>query len=204
VKLTAENRTYLSELAANLTMLDVPPAEKEGAPRAAVELPRKTHGLRLQLDGILWHLTCQHHHLHHRRIVTVTAKSIAKGFYLENAAEPTYLGHFRSLDAPGQWVCWDFHARRVRLTQYTIAAALLKSWVLEGSLDRENWSEIDRHTDTRDFEQASRNAVSFAVANQLESRFIRLTQTGKQHSHLSKEGDVLHFEAVEFFGTLFE
>jgi hypothetical protein len=54
---------------------------------------------------------------------------------------------FVSPDEGGQWVCWDFGQKFIRLTHYTIRAAdkeYPKSWVLEGSTDKENWTEIDR------------------------------------------------------------
>jgi hypothetical protein len=84
---------------------------------------------------------------------------------------------------------------RVQPTHYTIGAGLLKSWVVEGSLDGERWTEIDRKRDNEDFKKW--NTASFTVSKPAEWRFIRLTQTDKNHS-----GDnVLRLCAVEFFGT---
>jgi hypothetical protein len=53
----------------------------------------------------------------------------------------------RTPDVPGQWICWDFHERRVRLSHYRIMGASLKSWVLEGMQDDERWIVLHRHTD---------------------------------------------------------
>jgi hypothetical protein len=77
---------------------------------------------------------------------------------------------------------------------------LLKSWVVEDSLDGKSWTEIDRQTNNQDFYVGYATA-SFAVSNPGECRFIRLTQTGKNHED---EGDYLFLYAVEFFGTLSE
>jgi hypothetical protein len=85
----------------------------------------------------------------------------------------------------------------VRPTHYTIKSYSLKSWVVEGSLDFMNWTEIDRETDNNDF---SSSAASFAISNLAEFRFIRLAQTGKRRC-----GDsLLYIRAFELFGTLLE
>jgi hypothetical protein len=140
-------------------------------------------------------------------IVTITLKSVITDdpmFAPKNAADLTSGSQFSSNDEPGQWICWDFREMRVRPTHYTIWAAWLKSWVVEGSLDGESWTEIDRQTNNQDF--------SFAVSNPAGCRFIRLTQTDGPHwkvRHGDDELDLrpvdfLLFYAVEFFGTLSE
>jgi hypothetical protein len=86
---------------------------------------------------------------------------------------------------------------RVRPTHYTINCWLLKSWVVESSLDGEAWTEIDRKTDNKDFEEGWPTA-SFAVSKSADCRFIRLTQTSKNHL----AGDSLYIRAFEFFGTV--
>jgi hypothetical protein len=95
---------------------------------------------------------------------------------------------------------------RVRPTHYTIVASHLKSWVVEGSVDGESWTEIDRHTHKQYFEHyspyiptASNQALSsFAVSKPGEWRFIRLAD-----KHSGKY-DKLYLVAVEFFDTLSE
>jgi hypothetical protein len=87
---------------------------------------------------------------------------------------------------------------RVRPTHYTIRGYSLKSWVVESSLDGEAWTEIDRKTDNEDFKLWG--MASFVVSKSAECRFIRLTQTGKNHI---REDDLL-IRAFEVFGTLLE
>jgi hypothetical protein len=155
------------------------------------------------LDGIICYLTeKQAGNVHQTGIVTMTSSSVLSNdarFRLENAADLTTQLGFRSKNAPGQWICWDFHQRRVRLTHYTIDAWRLKSWVLEASLDGENWIAIDGQIDNRDFQQAKIMA-SFAVSNRVECRFVRLTQTDKNH----RGNDCLRLRLAEFFGRLTE
>jgi hypothetical protein len=118
---------------------------------------------------------------------------------LRNVADLTSCLFFNSNDDPGKWICWDFHELRVHLSHYTINAPSLKSWVIESSLDGENWTEIDRRTDNTDL-KANDYIVSFAMSKSTECRFIRLTQTGETHGG----SDWLVIIAVEFFGVLVE
>jgi hypothetical protein len=84
---------------------------------------------------------------------------------------------------------------RVHPTHYTISALYLKSWVIEGSPDGENWTEIDRQTDNEDFSAPAR--ASFAVSTPVEWRFIRMTEAGK-----GVDGRGYQVYDIEFFGTL--
>jgi hypothetical protein len=157
------------------------------------------------VEGIISYLTTNHGgNVHETGIVTITSKSIYRDdplYTLKNVADLTYCSWFQSKNEPDQWICWDFHEMRVRLAHYTIRTGWLKSWVVEGSLDGENWTEIDRKTDNQDLKYAGNNkAVSFTVSKPVESRFIRLTQTGKDHNG----NDYLFLVTVDFFRTLSE
>jgi uncharacterized coiled-coil protein SlyX len=152
------------------------------------------------LDGIISYLTRKHGgNVHDKGIVTIASKSVSGQYAVRNVAELTSDSRFWSKNEPAQWVCWDFHEMRVRPTHYTIRSWLLKSWVVETSLDREAWTEIDRKADNTDFKK-DWVAASFAVSDSAECRFIRLTQTGKSHCG----GDRLRICAFEIFGALLE
>jgi hypothetical protein len=115
-------------------------------------------------------------------------------------ADLTSETRFLSDDRPGQWFSWDFGEMRLYPTHYTLVACQPKSWVVEGSLDGQSWTEIDRKTNNQDFTLVGYPIASFAVSNPAECRFIRLTQTDRRHN-----GDNhLLLRAVEFFGTLSE
>jgi hypothetical protein len=111
-----------------------------------VEFPLKTAG---SVDGIISYLTLKHGgNVHDKGIVTITSKSVYDDdprWALRHVADLTSSSEFISNDGPGQWVCWDFHERRVRLSQYTIKSHKLKSWVLESSLDAVTWSPGGYH-----------------------------------------------------------
>jgi hypothetical protein len=162
------------------------------------------------LDGIISYLVQKHGgNVHDKGIVTITSKSVYwddPEWAVRNIGDLIDHRAFWSKDEPGQWICWDFHEMRVRSTHYTIKSGdpPLRSWVIESSLDGENWTEIDRRTDNEDLETFSSRdtgtAASFAVVNSCEFRFIRLTQTGKN----SDGGDDLAVFSFEVFGILLE
>jgi myosin heavy subunit len=156
------------------------------------------------LDGVISHLTKEHPgNIHDLGIVRLTSKSVwntDRRYALRNVVDLTSQFVFSSKNEPGQWVCWDFREMLIRPTHYTIASWLLKSWVVEGSMDGTVWREIDSKTNTRTFQDLETTTASFVVEKPAEFRFIRLTQTDKDH-----EGDhYLRLCAVEFFGTLSE
>jgi hypothetical protein len=86
---------------------------------------------------------------------------------------------------------------RVRASDYAIDDSLLKSWVVESSLDGSNWTEIDQQTDD-ECRGEVREVRSFRVWDENDYPFISLTQTGKN----SENTDVLVLRMVEFFRTL--
>jgi hypothetical protein len=155
------------------------------------------------LDGIISHLTRGHGgNVHDKGIVTITSKSVytdSSAHAVVNVADLAADSYFHSNGGPDQWVCWNFHKRRLNPTHYTIRIQGLKSWVVESSLTGKAWTEIDRKTDNEDFKDGLETA-SFAVSNAAKCRFIRLTQTGKNHN----ENDFLVIYAFEVFGTLLE
>jgi hypothetical protein len=111
---------------------------------------------------------------------------------------------FDSQDLPEQWVCFDFRDMRVTATHYMIRTTgagergpHLKSWVIEGSLDGQRWTELDRKKN--DGQLKGRNAyASFAMSTSAEVRMIRLRQTGKNHVG----NNYLALSAFEVFGTI--
>jgi hypothetical protein len=137
------------------------------------------------VDGIISYLTWKHGgNVHDKGIVTITSKSVINDdpkYAVWNLADLTSDSVFWSKNEPGQWVCLDFHEMRLRPTHYTIKSYRLKSWVVESSLDGEAWTETDRKADNQDFRGLNWSPVSFAVSKSAECRFIRLTQTGKNH-----------------------
>jgi hypothetical protein len=199
----------LKKLLASFTKSESPKSTPTPAPSPRPEKLMKELDFALpqpeSLEGIISFLTERHGgQVHEKGIVTITSKSTFREgenpeFGPSRVADLTSDSYFWSKNEPGQWICWDFHEMRARPTHYAIRGEALKSWIVEGSLDGENWTKIDRQTDNQDFKEHW-NTVSFTVSKPVKSRFIRLTQTDKRHDGI----DYLFLLAVEFFGTLSE
>jgi hypothetical protein len=118
-----------------------------------VEFPLKE---ARSVDGIISYLTRKHGgNVHDKGIVTITSKSVYSRKLrqaLRNVADLTSDWEFWSKNEPGQWICWDFHEMRVRPTHYTISTWLSKLSLVESSLDRETWTEMNRKTNNYDCE----------------------------------------------------
>jgi hypothetical protein len=156
------------------------------------------------LDGIISYLTRKHGgNVHDKGAVTITSKSHCCADPRHNVkalADLTNLDvWFSSGKEPDQWVCWNFHHRRIRPTSYTIQSKWLRSWVLESSLDGVHWVEIDRRTGIKDLERKP-HLNTFSVFSSAECRLIRLMQTGNN----CNGENVLAIYAFEVFGTLLE
>jgi hypothetical protein len=180
------------------TPASVPPA----SPSLLAKVVEYSPGKAQSLTGIISYLTRKHGgNVHNLGIVTITSKSIdSDGLTtISVLADLSSSEGFFSNDAPGQWVCWDFHESRVRLTHYTIRCDNLKSWVIESSLDGQHWSEIHRIAGSSGWTH-NHSPDAFPVSQSAESRFIRLTQTGASRSGT----DCLSIHAFEMFGVLLE
>jgi hypothetical protein len=187
-----------------------PPASALGTarpPPASKPPASRQHTFPLQapksLDGIISYLAKKYGgNVHEKRIVAITSRSVRdRDCRPASVADLTTDGYFCSQSEPGQWVCWDFGGMRLYPVNYTLGAWRLRSWVVEGSLDGKKWSEIDRHTNSQDFQAWGWVTATFPVAQPIECRLIRLTQTDRR---LDSDDHDLGLRAVEFFGRLSE
>jgi hypothetical protein len=73
---------------------------------------------------------------------------------------------------------------------------------VDGSLDGENWTEISRETDNKDFVEIMeiRHLGSFALAHVAGLRFIRLAQNDAD----ARSSEGVYLGKIEFFGTPYE
>jgi hypothetical protein len=156
------------------------------------------------LVGIITHLTNKcGGNVCNKGLVRITASSSYSG-NVANIADLATDSAFRTGNAPGQWICWEFRDAMIRPTHYTIRSYLLRSWVVETSVDEENWERFDYQKENAAF-KSGWNTASFARSGfHMESpgkcRFIRLSIAGKTHSG----DDFLELRAFEIFGALFE
>jgi hypothetical protein len=167
-------------------------------------------------DGIIRHLTREWGANVADRNVGVTAS----GVYADdeendprNAADLDHESHFVSTcrnanedirHERNNWICYDFRRRRILPTHYALRSCdegpggpHLKSWLVETSVDGENWTEIDHHENNGEL-NGHRIVQLFSVQHVEECRCIRLVNIGRTHCR----DDALHIEAWEIFGSL--
>jgi hypothetical protein len=151
------------------------------------------------LNGIIYELTREHGgSICDKGIVRMESETVFDGD-VENLLDLWSDSEYCSKDEPGRWVLWEFQESFIRPTHYTIRSSrdkYLKSWLVEGSMDGKKWTELDqRKNDTH--LKGNFAVQTFDVKSPVECRFVRLTQTGKNHS----ESNCLSFCALEIFGT---
>jgi hypothetical protein len=160
------------------------------------------------LDGIMSYLggKCGGN-VHDKGVVTITSKSIAYDKDTEyaprNVANFAEKSEFWSKNSSEQWIRWDFQKKSILPTHYSVGSGLgwaLRSWVIEGSMDGTNWTELDRRSDNSDLHGGHWTVASFPISHPIECRIIRLTQTGENH----RKDLSLAMSVFEVFGTLFE
>jgi hypothetical protein len=115
------------------------------------------------------------------------------------------LSCFATQDVANSWICINFKTRGIRASHYSIQTRtdsdsnLPRSWVLEGSDDRENWTIFD--TRQANNELTGIGCVkTFSIANPRFVRLIRIRQTGPS----SSSNDMLILQSLEFFGSIRE
>ena len=91
---------------------------------------------------------------------------------------------------PGPWICYDFKARGVSPTGYSIRSgdcAYPRSWVLEVSNDSRSWTVVDCRNNNRDL-NAPHVTRKFVIEPRPPGsyRFIRFRLTGKNEKGLNE------------------
>jgi hypothetical protein len=180
-----------------------PPARAVRPAPRAVDCPFREPK---SLTGIISYLTQKHNgNVHDKGIVTITSKSLYSDepkFAQKNLADLSSNSKFWSKNGSGQWVCWNFHDIRVRPTHYTIKSAdwlCPKSWVVQGSMDGEDWRDLDVQNGVNTLSE-DYSLASFQVSNSFECRLIKIVQTGESQGGYS----YFALSAFEVFGTLIE
>ncbi|KAK8849359.1 hypothetical protein M9Y10_018758 [Tritrichomonas musculus] len=115
---------------------------------------------------------------------------------------------FNPINKPGNWISFDFKARKVILTDYTIRSIHYganwshpKSWVIEGSNDGKKWENLDEENDCSHLSGKSL-VHTFKITNKEMKEFskIRMRSTGTSWDN----GNYLSFEAIEMYGKLID
>jgi hypothetical protein len=177
------------------------------------------------LNGIIAHLTRQYHdNVHDHNVVTVTssppysdnepphdrwyaAKNVA-----DLRAESVFFSASRRRDEEiphtrNNWICYDFKHRRVIPTYYSIRSnyngrvngANLKSWLVEISVNGDEWTEIDHKENNPELNDRDVTRT-FEVPGSQMYRFIKLVNIGRNCGG----NDALVISSFEVFVWLLE
>jgi hypothetical protein len=162
------------------------------------------------LSGVISFVTARcHGNVSDKGIVVVTASSQHNDttYVPKHAVDLTASSSFCSANQANQWIYYDFGDSRIKSTHYSIRSRYNasngcshpKSWVIEGSVDCNQWEEVDRRDNNDDLN--AQNVVRlFTVTHSSEYRSLRLRQTGPTHYG----ENWLTISGFDIFGQFFE
>lgn len=97
------------------------------------------------------------------------------------------------------WICIEFKKHSLIPTNYTLYITgdhEIKSWVVEGSNDKDNWIIIDEHNDCNCLKKSLSH--TFSIKKQIEIKYFRIRMTGPNWNGRY----ILKLTAIELFGKL--
>lgn len=144
---------------------------------------------------------------HDSGLIEVSASSQNENHPAKNVFDLNNMNYFESNNEPESWIAFDFKERKAAVSHYVLKTWFwgagfqhLKSWVLEGSDDGAEWTELDRRENVDSLNDA--NAMRrFKCAIQVKCRYVRIKSIDFDHSDTT---NLLILNAVEFYGKLFE
>jgi hypothetical protein len=155
-------------------------------------------------DGVFSHLTRRCGHLCESGIISVSSSGNIS-MPPNQLIDSTFNGYWYSSNIPNSWVMIDFGRFRLKPSAYTLrtghfdqnSVEHLRSWVLEGSYDALNWSELDRQKNNQDL-NGDFKAKTWPCKELVAFRYVRLRQTAKNHHN----SHFLFLNNIELFGTM--
>ena len=169
-----------------------------------------THKSENNFDGIIKYLENKYgENIIQQGIISieVSSNNYPGNTYLglpENLINYNWEYGFYSRNVLNSWFEVNFKNNKVKINGYSLKTAgyfqnenHLKSWVIEGSNDRSNWTEIDKKENNYDL--YSHNQKYFPISQLIdEFQFIRIRNIGKNHS----DEDCLVLVNFEFYGEI--
>jgi hypothetical protein len=146
-----------------------------------------------------------------QRLPKITASSTVSDKFPENLIDKDFRATFwESLDQPNQSVQFDFEPLRIKLRSYIVKSAdnssdlrHVKSWIMVGSNDEEDWKTLDQRDGVLDI--CGKNDIGVFHCNEegIEEeafRYLRMVMTEP-----NQRGDwVFRISKIEFFGEVHE
>jgi hypothetical protein len=155
-------------------------------------------------DGLISFLTQQHHgNVHDHGIVSVTSSNVYSDRIAKHVVDFKSSLYCQTANARNSWICYNLKDKRMNVSHYSLRSRPdydgyhPMNWMLEGSMDGQNWIELDRRDNCRELVGLNRSAT-FSVSRRAFFQQIRLRQHGKD----SNGYDFLTVNAFELFGDL--
>jgi hypothetical protein len=155
-------------------------------------------------DGFISFLTQQYQgNVHDLGIISVTSSGVNSDRNPKNVVDFESSLYAQTGDAPNSWICYDLKEKRMSVSHYSLRSRPENdgrhpmNWTLEGSMDGQNWIELDRRDNCRELVGLNRSAT-FSVSKREFVQQIRLRQHGKDsngYGHLT-------VSAIELFGDV--
>jgi hypothetical protein len=120
-------------------------------------------------------------------IVSVKSSSVSGCYQAKNVADLRNSIMACTNNEPNSWISYDFQKMEVNVSHYSLHSRIEydadhpTNWTLEGSLDGENWIEIDVENECLSLIGLNRSAT-FATSRSEFVRFVRIRQHGKNSS----------------------
>lgn len=167
-----------------------------------------------RFNGIIHKLTKEcGGNVHEKGIVNVTSSSHSIHYFDRIAPYVVdfedNIHYFCSENIAGSWLQYDFIDKKVRPTHYSIRSTNefgkgqfnLKSWVIEGSNNENDWIELDYRknvTDLDDYNAVQTFEIQKPSKPNESFRYLRIRSTGINsygYNHIL-------FSALEYFGSI--
>ncbi|KAK8839504.1 hypothetical protein M9Y10_031862 [Tritrichomonas musculus] len=174
-------------------------------------------------EGILKYLTRKTgSNIHDNEMIQITTNSKHKDdihyfikdpnfYHPKNIVDFDKNNEYRSNDAGGAIVCFDFKDKLVQVKQYEIQTCMkdkstshLRNWVIEVSKDGINWTIIDRRKNDDTLKEPKSMNI-FEVSKPINEfcRFVRLRQTGTSW-YTNGNCCIISICKIDFFGEIGE
>jgi hypothetical protein len=156
-------------------------------------------------SGLIAHLTdlCGGN-VHEHGVVTISCSSTQRN-KCQNVVNYAWTDYWYTGSSPNNWIQFDFKDRIILMTHYALksdghGAHHLVEWIVQGSMDGDSWTDLDRRQ-TYDLNNNFVTKIYSCDVTFSEPRFyryIRLLQTGKNSSGY----DNLMLANFECFGLM--
>ena len=158
------------------------------------------------MHGVLWVLSQKcGGNVHEKGIVNITSSTTDYNQPYDVANED-WNDYWYSKEESYPWLCVDFKDMSFKPTNYTLRTfncgpgySHIKTWVLEGSNDGNNWTLLDSQTNCN-LMNNKRATIVFNCNSDTSYHKLRIKMTGRNHHN----GTYMCLSGIDFFGTLKE